>query len=503
MGSAKVMNICKSSNKEAGGALYFEKQDLMKTLKTGYRGVPVALIVSLFQVVAFQSCIEDDFSSSPSDQPEFSVDTLKLGDVFTLDGTPTKSFKVYNRHSKMMNISSIALRDDDGGLFRLNVDGVSGRTFSNVEIRPKDSIFVFVEATLPENGQDSPVKVERHLDFITNSVSSTVVLRADGQDVTRCKGMTIGEDTRWTANRPYVIFDTLRVPEGVTLTLEPGATIHFHDKAAMKIDGTLISEGTAVSPVSMTGDRSGNVAASIPYELMSGQWGGIYFTSLSTGNSLRYTSIRNSSDGLVFAAGSSADIYDCQIRNTTNYIIEADHSNLHLTGCELADASNGILRLCGGEITVNHCTIANYYLFTALGGPAVQFDHIDAETDDESGLPYMKAEFSNTILYGNGTELSHGDLTGTEVYFRRCLLRSAGEDDDNFINCLWDEDPLYYTVRSEYLFDYRLKPESPAIGASDPSLDIWGLDTDRYGLQLHDPADLGAYVFVEPEQGSE
>lgn len=457
----------------------------------------------LLPVMILSSCIEDEFSSSPSDQPEFSVDTLNLGVVFTLDGTPTKSFKVYNRHGKMMNIGSISLRDDNDGLFRLNVDGISGRTFSNVEIRPKDSIFIFVEATLPLNGQDQPVKVERHLDFLTNGVSRTVVLRADGQDVIRCRDLALSENTRWSDSRPYVIFDTLRVPQGITLTLDPGTTICFHDKAAMKIDGVLISNGTPENQVSMTGDRSGNVAASIPYELMSGQWGGLLFTSTSVGNNLQYTSIRNSSDGLTFAPGSSAVINNCQIRNTKNYIIDASHANLRLTGCELADASNGILHLSGGEITANHCTIANYYLFTALGGPAVQLEHIDAESDDESGLPYMKAEFTNTILYGNGTELSHGDLTGTEVFLRRCLLKSAGKDDDNFINCIWDEDPLYYTVRSEYLFDYRLKPESPAIGASDPSLDIWNLDMDRYGVMLHSPADLGAYVFVAPEQDGE
>ena len=36
----------------------------------------------------------------------------------------------------------------------MNVDGLSGREFHNVEIRAKDSIYVFVEATLPENGRN-------------------------------------------------------------------------------------------------------------------------------------------------------------------------------------------------------------------------------------------------------------------------------------------------------------------------------------------------------------
>lgn len=454
--------------------------------------------------VAFQSCIEDGFTTSPSDQPTFSTDTLNLGQMFTLEPSPTSRLTVYNRYDKNLNISSISLRDDVDNTFRLNVDGMSGRDFTNVEIRPNDSIFVYVEATLPENGLTESFDVTSHLDFVTNGVTSTVVLRAEGTDAIRYKDLTINQNTRWTAEKPYLIYDTLRVAPGAVLTLDPGVTIHFHDKAAMKIEGTLISNGTAEANVVMTGDRFGNVAGSLPYELMSGQWGGVYFTSSSKGNVLNYTDIRNSSEGLTFAPAEGDDyvakIFNSRIRNTKNYIINAEHTNLLLVGCELTDASNGILRLAGGRHTINHCTIANYYLFTALGGPAVQFEHLNEESDDESGRPYLRADFSNTILYGNGSELSHGDLNGTNVFFRNCLFKAAGEDDDNFITCLWDADPLYYTVRNEYYFDYRLQPESPAIGAADSALDTFGLTCDRYGVQLSSPADLGAYVFVMPTE---
>lgn len=137
-----------------------------------------------------------------------------------------------------------------------------------------------------------------------------------------------------------------------------------------------------------------------------------------------------------------------------------------------------------------------------LGGPAIQFAHINADDADDANpsLPYLSAEFTNSIIYGNGTEFSHGDLTGTSVSVRRCILKSDGSDDDNFIDCLWNSDPMYYTVRNEYLFDYRIKPESPAIGAADPACDIYGFTADRYGVTVHSPADLGAYTFVEPEE---
>ncbi len=451
------------------------------------------------------ACIEDSFSTSPSDQPVFSTDTLKLGEVFTAQGTPTHRFVVHNRHDKMMSISSIGFRDDSEGYFRLNVDGISGREFTNVEIRANDSIFVFVETTLPENGSDDLIDVKRHIDFVTNGVTSTVVVTAQGQDAIRYTDLTLTENTTLTGGKPYLIKGRLTVPEGITLTLAEGARLRMHDKAEIVVDGTLRAEGTADKPVQITGDRDGFVAAQIPYELMSGQWGGIYFAPTSRDNVINFASIRNSSYGLYLdsiASGASPALtmVNSQVRNTTSRVVTAYHSDVKLLGCELTEASDGILLLIGGKHIINHCTIANYYLFTALGAPSIEFSHIDAETDDNSGLPYCSADFTNSIIYGNGTLLSHGDLTGMNVYFRRCLIGVHGTDDDNFIDVIWDEDPLFYTARLEYIFDYRLKPESPAIGAAFDAYDVYGLATDRYGMALASPSDLGALRFVAPTE---
>lgn len=462
----------------------------------------------IFAALTLGSCIEDGITTSPSDQPTFSSDTIDMGETYTLYPTPTKRFTVYNRHNKILNISTIALRDDSDNLFRLNVDGISGRDFHNVEIRPNDSIFVFVEATLPENGLDMPVTIDRTLDFVTNGVTQSVIISLTGQDVVRLDDVTITSDTRFTAARPYLISDTLRVAKGATLTLEAGTRLRFRNEAALKVEGTLIADGTPEKQIDLTGDRTGNVAANIPYDLMSGQWGGVYFGAESEGNEMTCTVVRNSSDGITLATPSrlysepTLKMTNCVVRNTTNYVIDSSHANLTLIGCELAEASSGILHLVGGNHIINHCTISNNYLFTAIGGPALQLEHIDEESADESSLPLMSALITNTIIYGLGTELSHDDLTGTQVFLNRCLLRSAGTDDDNFINCLWDEDPMFYTVRNDYLFDYRLKPDSPAIHASDPALDIYGLTHDRYGVKFADPASLGCYAFVDltPEE---
>ncbi|MDE6310699.1 MAG: hypothetical protein K2L96_02635 [Muribaculaceae bacterium] len=454
------------------------------------------LFLGLMAAAGLGSCIEDGFSNSPSEQPKFATDTLQLGLIFTDEPSPTTRMVVYNPHSKGLNISRIAISGDDARYFRMNVDGVSGETFSDIEIRAKDSIFVLVEATLPENPTSRPTKINANIDFTTNGVTQSVILSATGQNVKRLRAQTLTEDTRLTAETPYQIFDSLVVAPGVTLTLEPGTTLHFHDKTSLVVRGSLHSLGTAEAPVNMCGDRTGNVVSDISFDIMSNQWTGVIFTDSSDDNLITYTDIRNTSQGVI-SDGAPLTLINSRLHNSGGMALEAYHTSVRALGCEFAEASEGLVYLHGGEHLLSGCTFANNYLFTAISGPAIWFAHVsdDPKTgvDDGSGLPYLKAEINNSIVYGLGKDFSHGSLEGTDVRVRNCLIRSEGQDDNEFINCIWGEDPLYYTMRNEYIFDYRLKPDSPAIGAADPALYPTDFPkTDFYGLSRTNA--LGAYT---------
>lgn len=458
-------------------------------------------ILAALMAALFSACIEDGVTTSPSAQPDFSTDTLKMGTFFTGQPTPTFRFTVRNHNDKIINISRIALRE--GRSFRVNVDGLTGSSFSNVEIRPNDSIYVFVEATPAVNGATAPVRVTDHLDFTTNGVERSVVLTIDGQDVERRTGTVITSDTRWDSPVPYQIFDSLTVARGATLTLAPGTTLCFHDKAAFFVEGTLISEGTPEKPVNMTGDRTDNVVGDISFDLMASQWVGLLFRPESRGNRLSHTVVRNTVSGVLADSLSQVSFLNCRLRNSAGYALAAYHADVEATGCEIADAASGALLLHGGKAGLSQCTFANYYLFAALRGATVQLSHADDDTDDGSGLPRLSARFTNSIVYGLGTDLSMGDLDNTDVTFDHCLLKSAGDDDSHFISILWDQDPLYHTVREDYIFDYRLQPGSPAAEAGAPALMPAAAARDFYGVErLASAPSLGAYQFVpDPESG--
>lgn len=459
--------------------------------------------LSVMMLMSLIGCIEDGFTSSPSDQPFFSTDTLDMGLVYTDEPTSTHRFVVYNPCSKSIMISSVEISGRDAELLRLNVDGMSGRDFSDVEIRANDSIFVFVSADIPESGSVMPIPMEAQLDFHVNGMVQSVIVVAAGQDIRRLKGRVLTEDTVMEAGIPYQIKDSLVVAENATLTLMPGTRLLFHDGARLIVRGSLVSQGTPESPVILTGDRTGNVITDVSFDLMSRQWYGIDFMPESTANRMEFTDVSNTSFGVtVHGDGISVDsprltLVNSRLRNSGDYVLSAEGASVHAYGCEFSNAASGLVSLLGGNHRFDQCTAANYYLFSAIRNAAwTVVDPYNTNLEEYEDYLPTRALITNSITYGLGADVSEGDLAGWDVFFKNCLFRSNGEDDDNFINSLWDSDPLYYTVREDYIFDYRLQPESPAIGTADLTLSEYPLEVDFYGVKR--ASDLGAYAFVAP-----
>lgn len=471
------------------------------------------LVMAFAMVSALTSCIDDSISSSPNDRLTFSRDTVNFDTVFTDLGTPTARLIVRNPNKKGLNISSIRFKRNDTE-FSLNVDGVSGKEFHDVEIRAKDSIFVFIECLIPQ-GNVSPGLTADDLEFITNGTLQSVRVEAYGQNVTRLRNLRVDSDLTLTADQPYVIFDSLYVAPGAKLNIEPGAQLLFHDGASLVVDGTLSAVGEVGKMIDMRGDRLDNVLPDVKYDIMAGQWKGVRIGAESYGNRMEYVDMRSTQIGL--RLDSCADqsrikltLLNSWLHNSQQTVLQTKYAKVSAYGCCFSEAAGAVVDLTGGELDFLQCTFANNYLFSAITAPVITLHKvfgpevtINGKPADDvfNDLPMMKARFANSIVYGIPDDINIGDLTGSQVFFDYVSLKSEGNNDDTFRNCLWDTDPLFYTDRPIYYFNYRLQPDSPVKSAGDAALvlPIVQYDMDGINRLASGAPSLGAYQFTAPE----
>lgn len=467
---------------------------MLKKLHIYIKANIIAIIATLGVAT---SCIKDDIGTSSSEILDFSCEELTFDTIFTELDSPTQQFVIYNNNKKSIRIKSITLSNEaEGAKFHINVDGFSGEEFHDIEIRGGDSIFVFVEGRINQVGQTEPKKVTDKITFLTNGVTQTLTISAWGQDAIRIKSETITSEKTFTSELPYIILDSLTVEQNATLNIEAGATICFHDKAKLNIDGTIIARGTSQEPIHFRGDRFGELFKGVSYDMMSGQWDGIYFSNTSSNNVLSHVYMRGCTNGIVATGIPENDIFNltlhnCVLHNSKNSVLSATDFNIYAMGCEFSDAGTDVVKLENGEHQFFNCTFANYYLFSVISGTLVNLN-------SDNTL------FANCIFYGLCNELNDVTYESKNIFFKNCLFKSKGTDDENFITCKWEADPKYKADRNKYIFDYRLADDSDAIDNADIEFIDEYFDVDFYGNYRirNGKADIGAYVWVKDRETS-
>ena len=148
-----------------------------------YRLFSNCFIILTIIFVSISSCKkEDEFITDSSARVEFSQDTVLFDTVFVQTGSATEIFTVRNKNDKAVKISSIRLGGSNSSYYRLNVNGIPGKAFNNVEIGANDSIFIFVEVTIPDpNSPNTPFIINDSILFNLNGHQQQVNLVAWGQ----------------------------------------------------------------------------------------------------------------------------------------------------------------------------------------------------------------------------------------------------------------------------------------------------------------------------------
>jgi hypothetical protein len=478
-----------------------------------FRKIFIPVLIPLLIFLACQR--ERSYIEDPDARLDFTLDTLFFDTVFTTLGTVTESFRIKNPHNQFVRIDEISLAGGISSVFRINVDGQPGIRFSDVEIAPRDSLYVFVEATLDPNGSPDILRIQDSIVFLTNGNLQDVDLVAWGQDVHLIRDSFLIGSVIWTADKPYLIHNYAYVDSASSLTIEAGVTVHLHRDALLYVDGTLQVNGKLEEPVRFQGDRLEEF-----YRDKPGQWGLIYLSANSHGNLVDYAEIINGTLGILISASPESGL-EPDLKLTNTIINHMSSNGLYALNARVS-AANVVIGDCGGSCAglifggsydFTHCTFYNAWpsWYSNRRLPALYLADYFGNIDEQGNLVvytggvFGKADFMNSIIYGNARmELVIDSYEGSPLNYRfdHCLTRIDVDSldflhDPLFTDIINNKDPLLDSVPARYAPDTL----SPAIDAGLPSNAI-GVPFDLNGInRLNDAApDLGAYERVEGNQ---
>ena len=515
----------------------------------------IVLLGFLGLLLGFSSC-RTDFDFEPSTgELSFSRDTVYLDTVFTNIGSSTYTLKVYNKSDKNISIPSIGFARGAASKYRMTVDGIVenlSKSFSNVELLAKDSMFIFIETTaniadvsstdflytdqIIFGGGNNSQKVElvtlvQDAYFIfpnnNNGIRDSIDFGFDEVgEVTKVLGRNLqenhpdnGNEYIWTSEKPYVVYGFAGVPDGKTLTVNPGARIHFHADS-----GIIVQEGGTINiageksetenlekEVIFEGDRLEPGFAETP-----GQWDGVYLRAGSKDHSISNLTLKNATVGIYVQNNlgtplqvRNTQIYNCSAVGLLGVFAQIDGFNLVINS-----KTRGIGALAcriGGSYNFTHCTFNNQSSSSTQFAVIIDnFRKLDNGQIIKADL--IAANFNNCIIFGSNSRqllLSKDDSQLFNYKFTSCLLKFNNSDPAFNGSTLYDFENtnLYLNcIRAQNNSDFKadfLDPQqnklqigadSAARGTADSSFSAG--TSDILDISRTNPYDIGAYNFT-------
>lgn len=448
-------------------------------------------------------------SDDPSLRLAFSCDTLSFDTLFTGQGSATMQAMVYNPNPQALRIQSVRLRE--GRYFHINLDGEADTTrLRDIVLQGGDSLFLFVKVYADPQHQDQPVLLSDELLFSVNDRVQTMHLEAYGQDVRRLRNYPVWQDMTLTADRPYLIYGYLYVDSLATLTIEPGATLYFHDGAQLWCYGRMVCNGTAEQPIHMTSDRLDNIYTDIPYSYVAGRWSGVYLISPATtclSHTISHLDIQGAEIGLYcysthLSPLPAIRIDGSRIHNCSSYGLVLQNIDAQVSNTEVSNTADHCVYLAGGKHEIIYSTIASYFNATNIYIQNTSRQHVPAVYihNLSKNMAKMETRFINSIILGiedNNITLATPFPDTYTGLISHCYLRADSsqlpiyqdnlfytpEDSACFVNTFYShEDYLYY--------DFHLDSLSPALDMADTTY-LQAYPTDRDGRMRQHA--IGAY----------
>ncbi len=415
------------------------------------------------------SCRKDSFITSPDARVSISADTLKYDTLFVTAGSTYRTLKIINENDQKLRISSLKLMGGASSVYKINVDGISGSQFSNLEINANDSIYVFVQVNVNPSAVNLPFVIRDSIQISYNGKDRKVQLEAWGQNAHFFRNKVVAADETWSNDLPYVILGSLQINANTTLTINKGCRIYAHANAPIVINGTLKTSGLkdTADRVYFQGDRHDE-----PYKDFPASWPGIYFGATSKDNVLNYTIIKNAYQAIGITepsvnANPKLTLNECVIDNAYDAGIISLNSSINARNCLVSNCGKNLFLAQGGNYQFTHCTVVTYAnRFIDHKDPVLTISNFA-----NSSSANLTATFRNCILWGeNGlvndevVVLKNGNTTfNVNFDYNLWKVQTAPSNitSNQIIN---SQAPLFDSVNTtKNYYDFRLQAASPAI----------------------------------------
>ncbi len=466
--------------------------------------IQIYILVILSFTILLGSCVKEEYNDDSSASITFSTDSIFFDTVFTDVGSTTAYLTIHNPYDEFLKINSIGLGKGSSSQYRINVNGQSADLVRDIELGPKDSLYVLVEVTINPNSDNAPFVVQDSLVCNINGKVQDVKLMAWGQNAHYIDGRYNGhiQTTTWTADKPYLIYNSMMVDSLQTLTIEKGTKIYLHKDSYIIAKGQLDIQGTYDEPVLIQGDRLEQSYQDIP-----GQWGNIILSDGSGTHNIKWAEIRNGVigiqlGGLTGAATPILNIENSKIENMNYAGLFSLASTIVAKNTLVSNCGfYGMALLAGGVYEFQHCTFANYWNYAQRTEPTVIVSNNFTTSEGQYVGDLLQADFGNCIIYGdkdNELLLSNETSVAFNYFFEKSLIKVDEDfslEDEHFVDVIKNIDPNFV---STYALDFQLDTLSPAKDVGKLSIGQTAvIDLNNNSHIADGLPDFGAYERVE------